>query len=208
MKNGQYGAGQTVLDDIATTRRVADRAIAVALIASIGCTVAAGAAAFALTRKPEIKYFLAQEDGRIITMDPVDQPFTRDSDVIQFAQQAMASAMTINYSRHEQDISGDAEFFTQPEGYQGYLRMLEESQIMKMMTEGKVIMNSIVNDAVIIKRGLWGDRYAYQVQMEMRTTYLAGSETTQDTRTVTATVVRVPAWQSPRGLAIANFQAI
>ena len=98
MAGRRYGESEARTDRLEVHRRGFLLA-SVACVAMAAATLAAVALAWvAFASRPEPRYFAAREDGGVIPLVAVSQPFLTDVQITNFAVEAVTAAMTMDFA--------------------------------------------------------------------------------------------------------------
>lgn len=206
MRRKQYGAWQTIMSRFETYEKVSNRL-------SIGILILAGVAAagvasswWAISQKPEVKYFLARENGMISEIVPVDQPYLDDNEVLRFATSAITSAMTFDFVNYRSSMSRAAKYFDRPDGWNKFLKAMKDSGMLEYVKERRLISSTVANEAVIVKRGQDAKGYYnWTVEVPITVTYQTSSEKTSRNHKAIMELSRVEAWKSPDNIGVTNI---
>ena len=202
LKN-RFGAAQTALARHETYQAGFNRMALATILMGAVSLVSISAAWWALSSKPEPRYFIAREDGGIIPIVPVDVPYLTDGQVTNFAVEAITRSMTISFVNWRQDLASASEFFERPNGWNNFLEAMEGSGMLEFIRNRRLISSVVANGAVIVKSGPDASgRYAWVVQVPLKITYQSSSETTTEDRMAEIEISRLPTWQSARGVGI------
>jgi intracellular multiplication protein IcmL len=186
--------------------RDGQRKVMIVLLLSILCNfILAGLLTYMITHPPAPKYFATSIHGRITPLVPLDEPNQSDSAVLQWANQAAIAAFSYNFVNYRTELQASSGFFT-AEGWDQFLRALEESNNLVAVKAKKLIVSAVATKApVILQKGVLNGRYSWRVQMPVLVTYQSASEFSQQNNVVTVLISRVSTLNSPRGIGISQF---
>jgi intracellular multiplication protein IcmL len=202
-KKNRYGATETALARHETYQKGFKRMAMAATIASAASLIAISAGWWAFSQKPEPRYFIAREDGGIIPIVPVSQPYLNDGQVTNFAVEAITRALTFNFVTWRQDLAESSEYFERPNGWNNFLEAIEASGTLEFVKNRRLISSVVANGAVIVKTGTDASgRYSWVVQVPITITYQSSSEQSVENRMAELQISRLPTWQSSRGVGI------
>jgi intracellular multiplication protein IcmL len=186
-------------------RDVSHKALTIA-IASV--LVAGGALATAVTAvalKPDPAYFAVDEGGRIVPIIPVSNPLASSSSVSNWAATAVTETLSIDFLKYRDQLSKVADFYT-PEGFDEYLKGLQDSGNLTSIQQNKYVVQAVVDGAPrIIGEGVLNGRYSYKISMPLLVSYQSSKEQANQRIEGILLVVRVPQERSRSGLAIHQF---
>lgn len=199
----RFGVSQTALSRHETYQTGFKRMAAATTVAVATALVAISAAWWSFSQKPEARYFIAREDGGIIPLVPVSEPYLNDGQVTNFAVEAITKSLTFNFVNWRQDLASSSEYFERPDGWNNFLAAIEGSGMLDFVRNRRMISSVVANGAVIIQSGPDSTgRFSWIVQVPITITYQSSSETSTENRMAEIQVTRLPTWQSSRGVGI------
>ena len=206
MAGQRYGESEARTDRLEVHRRGFLLA-SVACVAMAAATAAAVALAWvAFASRPEPRYFAAREDGGVIPLVAVSQPFLTDVQITNFAVEAVTAAMTMDFANWREDLSEASGYFEKPGGWRNFLAALEKARILDFVRERNLVTTAVANGAVISGSGLDGrGRHSWTVQVPLSLTYQSSNERTAESHLAEIVVSRVPTWESPAAVGITRI---
>ena len=199
----RYGGVETALSRHETWKKGFNRIVIIMGIMVVVTMISVSMAFVAMSSKPEPKYFAAREDGGILPIVAVSEPFLTDNQVTNFATEAITRAMTINFATWRQDLSDATSYFTKPDGWDGFLLSINESGTMEYIVEKRLIATAVANGAVIRERGPNENGvFSWIVQVPITVTYQSASESQVENMLAEMEIVRVPTWEMSRGVGV------
>lgn len=199
----RYGGVETALSRHETWQKGFNRIVIILGVMVAAVLICVIMAFWALSSKPEPVYFAAREDGGILPIVAVKEPFLTDNQVINFSTEAITRAMTLNFANWRQDLADASSYFTRPEGWDAYLLSINESGMMDYIVTQRLIASTVANGAVITQRGA-NERgvYSWLVQVPLTVTYQSSSDTQTENLLAEIEIVRVPTWEMSRGVGV------
>ncbi len=164
-----------------------------------------GAVVIKLTQPVKPLYFSATSAGKILRQYPVNQPVVSDSYVLQWTADKVRLAFSQDYIHWRSQLSQASTAFT-PYGWKCFIAQMKSSNNLNTL-----INNSMVSDAVItgspeiIRKGMIGGHYAWNVQMPLLVTYKSSNKNIPLAMNVNILVERMPVENYPDRIAINNF---
>jgi intracellular multiplication protein IcmL len=202
----RLGTSEAKLDRYETYKKGFHLATIALGVMGVVTLVSVSMAYWAFTSKPEPRYFATREDGGIIPLIAVNQPFLQDGQVTNFAVEAVTTAMTMNFANWRQDLSASSRYFQRPEGYQNFLAALDNAKILDFVRDRNLVSTAIANGAIIVGRGVDSQgRYSWTLQIPLRVTYQSANERTTQDLMAEVVVSRVPTWESPSAIGITRI---
>jgi intracellular multiplication protein IcmL len=202
MKN-RYGASETALLRHETYQVGFKRMTIAAMVMAATTFLSVGVTWWAVSEQPEPRYFVAREDGGIIPLVAVSQPYLSDGAVTNFAVEAITDALTINFVTWRADLASASEYFERPDGWNNFLEALEGSGVLEFVRNRRLISSVVANGATIVQSGPGGDgRYRWVVQVPITITYQSANQSSTDNRLAEIQITRLPTWQTSRGVGI------
>lgn len=158
---------------------------------------------WALSVKPEPRFFIAREDGGVIPIVPVDQPYLHDAAILNFAVEAITSSLTLNFANWRSQLSSASEFFERPNGWNNFLQALEGSGTLDLIRNRNLVSSVVANGAVIINRGQdAAGRFRWVVQIPVTISYQSANESRTENRLAELEIARLPTWQTSRAVGV------
>ncbi|MFG6082215.1 type IVB secretion system apparatus protein IcmL/DotI [Paracoccus litorisediminis] len=198
----RHGASETVLNRHETYREALKRSGITNMLLAAVSVLSVGMAWNAMSKQPQPKYFMTGEDGRIIPMVAVNQPFLSDGQVINFAVEAITRSMTMNFVTWRQDMGEASEYFERPNGWNNFVKAITDSGTLDLIKNRRLISSAVANGAVIVKQGPENGRFTWLVQVPLTITYQSSSEQSTENRMAEIEIARLPTWQTPHGAGI------
>lgn len=184
-----------------TTHIMGISAIAMAVVSMISVSTAW----WALSINPEPRYFIAREDGGVIPVVPVSEPYLNDAAVLNFAVEAITNAMTLNFANWRSQLAQSSEFFERPNGWNNFLEALEGSGTLDLIRNRNLVSSVVANGGVIINRGPdASSRFRWVVQIPITISYQSSSESRTETRLAELEIVRLPTWRTSRAIGVSR----
>lgn len=173
---------------------------------AIATTVAVCTSVWALSLKPEPKYFAARENGGILPLVPMSTPFLSDGEVTNFAVQAVTRSLTLDFANWRADLTGAAKYFERPNGWNSFLDALEESGMLAYIRQHRLVSTAVANGAVIVQAGTnERKQYGWTIQIPLTMTYESASEISRDSLMAEVTISRLPTWEVPEAVGITRI---
>lgn len=203
MKNEAYGVVEGNLTRFEVYRRgfylMGYAAIGMAVVTFLAVTTAW----WAMSSKPEPRYFIAREDGGVIPIVSVDQPYLNDAAVLNFAVEAITNSMTLNFANWRAQLSASSEFFERPNGWNNWIEALEGSGTLDLIRNRNLVSSVVANGAVIVNRGADAQgRFSWIVQVPITVNYQSSSEQRSENRMAELEIARLPTWQTSRAVGV------
>lgn len=169
----------------------------------VATTLAVGTAWWALSSKPDPLFFIAREDGGVIPIVPVANPYLNDAAVLNFAVEAITNSLTLNFANWRSQLSSSSEFFERPNGWNNFLQALEGSGTLDLIRNRNLVSSVIANGAVIVDRGPDASgRFRWVVQVPITISYQSANESRTESRLAELEITRLPTWQTSRAVGV------
>lgn len=160
----------------------------------------------AFTSKPEPRYFATREDGGIVPLVAVSQPFLSNGQVTNFAVEAVTRAMTMDFKNWRDDLNEASGYFQRPDGWSNFLKALEASGTLDFVRNKRLVSNAVANGATIVKSGVnEKGHYSWIVQIPLTITFESASERSRENVLAEVVVSRLPTWESSRAVGITRI---
>jgi len=172
------------------------------LVCLLSILVLLGLVYAAYTAEPQPKYFATTDDGRILPLVPINQPYKTRAEVLQWATEAVVAANTYDFVNYRKQLQRASDYFTST-GWQSFMQALQFSNNLETIKVGKVMASARpVGAPQIAEEGLLGGAYYWKVTLPIEETYQGFSIQQKNHYLVTLTVIRVPTLSHPSGLGI------
>jgi intracellular multiplication protein IcmL len=150
-------------------------------------------------------YFTATTDGKIMRQYPVSQPVVSDSYVLQWTADKVRLAFSQDYIHWRSQLSNASGAFT-PYGWKYFIAQMKSSNNLKTLISNSMVSSAVITGAPeIIRKGMIGGHYAWNVQMPLLVTYENGNKSIPLSMEVNVLVERMPVENYPDRIAINNF---
>lgn len=173
-------------------------------LVSIGIAlVAVLLAGYALSTKPEPRYFLADATGRLIPITPAKEPYKDINRLKNWFVMAVTKSLSLDFVNYRKQVGDVRSLFTK-KGYDGYVKSLKEEGIISTVKK-RAIMSTVPRGApIVVREGLTGNHRYYVIKMPVIIEYYFGSSKNKRVlkKTVEALVLKVPPDISPYGVQI------
>jgi intracellular multiplication protein IcmL len=118
---------------------------------------------------------------------------------------AVSVAYSFDFLNYDKQVKKAAYYFT-PEGYNTYLTALEVTKIQKEVV-GKKLQISLIplQNPILVNGGTFGETQFWRFKLPVLVSYYGGKEPVIKKLMVELLVLRVPAHENYKGLAIAEF---
>lgn len=176
------------------------------VIMSIATVLSVAMAWNAYSSQPEPRYFATREDGGIIPLVAVSQPFLNNGQVTNFAVEAVTRSLTMDFKNWREDLAEASEYFERPDGWNNFLIAIEASGTLDFVRERRLISNAVANGAVIIDDGIDArGRYSWTVQIPLQITFESSNERSVEDMIAEVVVSRLPTWESSTAVGITRI---
>lgn len=180
------------------------RIITIMGIALIVMTIVAGGLAI---RKLEPVYF-ASDNGRIVKLVPLSEPYIQSGAILQMVNEAATAAYTYDFLNYRKQLQALSVHFT-TEGFESLMAANERSGNLNTIVAKKLVVSATPTGApVIIKEGVLNGLYTWKAQVPMLILYQSSSEKTQSNVIIEMVLRRIPTLENPRGVGVVQFNEI
>jgi len=198
----RYGVAEMSLMRYETYKRGFNVLMISSIIMAGATFTGVGAAWWAISHKPSPKYFMAREDGGIVPLVPVTQPYLSNGEISNFAVEAITSSLTLDFSNYRKSLSEASQYYERPDGWNNFLEALKSSGTLDMITKRRLVSTVVANGATVAQSGVDHGVYSWVVQVPITITYQSSSQQKSETHLVEMVIKRLPTWQTPRGVGI------
>ncbi len=166
-----------------------------------------GAIFYKVTHPAPPKYFAATNDGRMIAMHPLNDPVHSDDFVLQWASLAAREAFQLDFIHWKNQMTRESAYFT-GSGWSDFSDSLKSSNNLKTLIAFQMVATAEITGAPeIVRKGLVGDSYAWNIKVPMLVKYVGATKSISQTLEVTLIIVRQSIADFPAGIAINNYIA-
>jgi len=154
-----------------------------------------------------VRYFATFDDGKIINMQPLDDPAMTDAAVLSWTAQAAADVMTFSFLDYQRRLQSSESYFTSV-GWNGFMKAIQDSRYLEGVKENQQIVTAVpFQSPVIVDRGQSDNRYYWRIQLPMVVTFTSGEKKATKRQLLNLMIVRVSPLQNPSGLGIEQWVA-
>lgn len=197
------GELETVLGRNETYKKAFSWSVMAVCGMSVVTILSLGIGWWGISQQPEPRYFAAREDGSVIPLVPVSQPYLNETQISNFAVEAVTSALTMDFANWRDDLAAASEYFVRPQGWEAFLAAMDGSGVLDYIRVNRLVSTAVANSAVITGTGADENGiYSWRVQVPITVTYQSSSEITRRDYTADLIISRVPTWERSRGVAI------
>lgn len=174
------------------------------ILVAIGLLIAASLYLF--LSKPAPVFFATDNEWRVISPVPVNQPYLSTSEVLQWVNHAVQSSFTYDYINYSRELNKNKQFFTE-EGLKKYIDLLNRYAAYETILASKTFINASASKAPYIdKQGLLPEgRYGWWVIMPLKIQFSGYQRIYSQSVNFSVLVVRIPTLNDINGIAIDNI---
>jgi len=153
---------------------------------------------------PSKEYFAA-DNGRIIPMIPMAQPYRKSADVIQYAKEKVTRSFTMDFMNWRQQLEDVRGGYTRG-GFKSFLDALANSGVLVAVKEKRMNMSASAGTGVLVKEGNDNGVYYWLIEMPLEVR-LEGQSTRLPTQRflTTVRVERVTTLDSIEGIGLGQI---
>jgi len=201
----EYGASESALMRHQSYRDSLKLAMWVMLISVV---VACASVTVVLIQymKPEKRYFFAtQRNGEILPLVALDDPHLSHAQIQNFAAMCATKALSLRFDQIKNGLADAQECFNR-DGWDGFTRALDDSGVLKFITERRVNSSATISAPVIVEEGLDANkRFTWRLEVPISIAYESSSEKSAQSISVMLEVVRTEVYDNVTGVAISKF---
>lgn len=208
MSDYYFGAAESMLLRYETymtaLRRMTTLAAACAVIGGVGFAFGV----WGVTRTPETRYFVAQKNGQILPLTPLNQPYLTHDQVIDFVSKCVTKTLGLNFVSWKEELSAAQPCFTQ-EGWRMLTNAIDaDSGTLDFIVKRRFNAVATVSGAKIMKEGHEGpplNRYVWRLTVPVSMDYTSSVGHTNQNLEAVVEVVRTETYENDDGVAISRF---
>lgn len=157
--------------------------------------------------KAEDRYFATTADGRIMQLIPLDRPNMSQAALMSWVSQAATDVMTFGFHDYVKQLQGASRHFTKT-GWDTFTQALQRARIVESVQAQQQVVTAVPRSApVLLKAGVLGGKYRWQVQLPISVTYKSATDGRTDNLLLTLIIERVSALENPNGVGIEQWIA-
>jgi len=152
------------------------------------------------------------KDNKIIQESIKEVPITLPTahhsfkNLISWVKDSIRETYTFNFLNFDEQTKKAEKYFT-PEGYQTYIKALQETNVEKdIKTKRLEVVTIPMQTPVLINSGVYGDLEFWRFRVPVLVSIQAGKEPLLDNYMMELLIILVPPYENPKGLAIAEYK--
>lgn len=161
-------------------------------------------------QKPLPIVFPVDNDFRIQSEVPLNQPYLQTTDVLQWVGNILPKVFMLDFYEYNDQVKTFNQYFTD-NGWKVYLNQLNNYANYTTLQTDKLFLTAepvgapyVLNEG-LFKEGVLYGKYGWWIQMPIKITYIAPERTYTDTLTLQVLVIRVSTLNNLSGIAIENI---
>jgi intracellular multiplication protein IcmL len=159
---------------------------------------------YMFSKPQEVRFFATSSDGRIIPVQPLNQPGITNAELLDWTVRAATKIYSYDYVNYRDDLQSVSAMFT-GQGWQSFQDTLTSSRVLKTVVAEKLVMSATpTGSATIIEKGILNGKFTWKVQVPMLVK-LQGNTPLSSPVLVTMLVQRVSLVNNPEGIGIINI---
>lgn len=168
--------------------------------------IATFAAVWVETHPPMPQYFATSENGRIVPLTPLSEPFVSDHTVIAWTMQRIPDALSLSALNYRRDLQRAQAYFTHS-GYEGFLTGLKAHGELKAIRERNLMVSTIpTGPGVVTWQGhLPNGIYAWRIQFPIKMIFRSSSKINEHNYVANVLVQRAVTLKNPAAISIQSF---
>jgi intracellular multiplication protein IcmL len=160
---------------------------------------------YLMMTKPSPIYFRTGEEWRVLPSVPVEEPYLKPSDLVQWVSQALPDSFEYDFIDYMTEIKVHQRYFT-TDGWQKFTDILNRyANYNKIMKDKLFVMAFPEGAPFILNQGILAGKYAWWVQMPLNVSYSSLGRAYNEELLFQVLVVRVPTLNNLYGVGIDNI---
>jgi len=157
--------------------------------------------------QPHDRYFATTADGRIMQLQPLDQPNLDTPALLSWVATSASETMTFSYLNYQKEMQSASKNFTKA-GWESFTTALQKSHILDSVQAMQQIVTAQPRSApILIQKGVFNGRFRWILTMPLLVKYQSTKESRTDQLQLQLVVERVPSLENPAGVGIAQWIA-
>jgi intracellular multiplication protein IcmL len=154
--------------------------------------------------KPAPETFPVDAEWRVQPEVPLSQPYMPTPDLLQWVNDSIQKAFTLDFYNYNDQLKNISQFFTQ-NGWQAFLNQLNIYANYNNVQAYKMFINATPTSApIILQQGLLSGVYGWWVQMPIDINYASYTKASKQSLLLQMLVVRVSTLNNLSGVGIEN----
>lgn len=175
------------------------------IVVLLAIVMLAAISLYLYTHKPQPVTFYTDSDLRAFPLVPVDQPYVKQADLIQWVSEVLPATFTFDFVDYQAQLKNLQQYFT-PAGWAALGALLDKYANAKTIQANKLFANASASGTPTIpNQGLIQGRYGWWIRSPLKINYNGLEKRYDASIVVEALVVRVPTTNSLTGIAIDNI---
>lgn len=164
--------------------------------------------AWLFLRQPDPKILGLDSQNRVTEIVPLDKPLVTQAKLLSWTAEAVVEIWKLDFVNYRSELNDKARYFL-PAGHAEYLKALDSSGTLKLLTTANAVVTAIPTESPVIARTMRiSGRLAWEIQIPITVTYRTQGNRKEDVKMiVTATVARRTTAEEPVGIGILRFVA-
>jgi intracellular multiplication protein IcmL len=173
-------------------------------LACVNVGLIVSACALMLTKDDTADYYAVTCSSDPIKLNALSDAMVSAKQLLRWANVAAVSAYNYNFVNWRQRMGELRPYFSKA-GWDGFYPSFKTSQLDPNVAK-KIMVSAVATDVPVIElRGVFDGRYRWRVAVPLLITYQTASKKLKENILVRMVVSRVPVIQTPRGIAIVQF---
>lgn len=160
--------------------------------------------ALALRPPPAPAYFATAEDGRLVPLSPVSEPYLAPGHLTQWAADVAVQAHAYSFSDWRERLNA-LRGPLDDKAFEDFLRAVESSRNLEAVRTKRLVVSAVAQAPVITAHGVLGGRYTWRVEVPLSVTYQSASEKVNQSVVAVMRIQRVPVTRYPRGVQVTQI---
>ncbi|TAK74361.1 MAG: type IV secretion protein DotI [Gammaproteobacteria bacterium] len=181
------------------------KVILILLSVCVAIALLAALSGYLYLTKPSPVTFVVDNEWRVKSPVPIDQPYLSTPDLLQWTSDALRKAFVYDFYEYNTQLKTASQYFT-ADGWKVFLDQLNSYASYNDVQAKKLFVTATPASApFILQQGLLSGRYAWWVQMPININYYAANnQFSARTLTLQVLVVRVATTNNLNGVGIDN----
>jgi intracellular multiplication protein IcmL len=155
---------------------------------------------------PKPQYIMAETDGRVIPLMPINRPTVSKNALLTWVSEAVTSIFTYDYVNWRRQFQGNADYFTE-DGFKAFLAQMDKSGTLQTVKDKSMLVSVVVSGSpVIVDEGPINGIYMWKVELPVDVTYTPfGQSVIRQRLLIKLNLKAISTLVNPRGVAIDSF---
>ena len=174
----------------------------------LSVVVLSGVVTFQVFHHPEPEVLAMTQDGRILPLPTVDEPFYETANMLEWVERKLEKAYALDFVNLKGQIADWRTFMT-AKTQENFKNALETAGILELVRNGRILTGKVNGETLLIKQGSHKDTAVWIIDTPMKLSFESSDSTERPITmniSVEVVVIRVPITANSEGREMARIR--